>query len=226
MAGQVASYRAGLRRYVDAMTQSIEDERRRIARELHDETIQNLLAISRKLELYTASEPDPQQHKALDELRTVVVDTLQGIRQISRDLRPLILEDLGLIPALQTLVHSPGGASTLQATFEVSGTSRALSSAQELALYRMTQEALNNIRKHAEANRVWVRLAFEANRVCLTIRDDGRGFKLPTTLVELTQQGRFGLMGIQERIWALGGKLSIQSSPDHGTLVEIELPLA
>lgn len=227
MGQQVVAYRAGLRRYLDAMTQSIEDERRRIARELHDETVQNLLAVSRRLELYRASETDPQRLAGLDELQTVVSDTVKGVRQISRDLRPLILEDLGLVPALQTLLKTaePGYDAFPQVHFEARGQPGLLSPAQELALYRVAQEALNNIRKHARAGQVWVRIEFAPRWVRLSIQDNGCGFRPPGTLAELTQRSSFGLMGIQERVWSLGGRLEIQSAPDQGTRIEIELPL-
>jgi two-component system, NarL family, sensor histidine kinase UhpB len=106
MGTQISAYRVGLRRYVGAITKSQEEERLRIARELHDDTIQSLLALSRRLELYQSSESNLERREKLAELQDMATRTLVGIRQISRDLRPLILEDMGLIPALQTLVRA------------------------------------------------------------------------------------------------------------------------
>ncbi len=227
MATQMASYRAGLRRYVDALTRSQEDERRRIARELHDETIQNLLTIVRRLELLQASAPNPDRQAKLAELQALMADTVQGVRQISRDLRPPILEDLGLIPALQTLVRAAhtGQGAVPHATLEVAGQVADLSPEQELALYRVTQEALANIRRHAQATGLQVQVAFAPGLVRLEVNDDGQGFQAPAALTELAQRDSFGLLGIQERVRALGGSLSLCSAPGQGTRLTVSLPL-
>jgi signal transduction histidine kinase len=226
MAAQIASYRAGLRRYLGAMTKSQEDERRRLARELHDDTTQSLLAITRRLELYQVYETDPEKLKQLKELQGMLAETLSGIRQISRDLRPLILEDLGLVPALEMLArttHENNGL-PLQVNLDVAGKPFALTAEQELSLYRITQEALANVRKHACARQARVKLTFERKALQLVVTDNGKGFRVPGVLAELAQHGHFGLMGIQERVWAVGGSLSLQSSPDHGTEVIVTIP--
>lgn len=225
MAVQIASYRAGLRRYVGAITDSQEEERRRLARDLHDETVQSLLAIARRLELYQASETDPRRRTRLDELQTMVADTLAGVRRISRDLRPLALEDLGLVPALRALVlgaHHDGG-SRPRIRFEVSGTALGLAPEQELALYRITQEALANVFKHAQALQVRVELAFDERQARLEVSDDGIGFNPPASLADLAQQNHFGLMSMQERAWAAGGTLRIESAPGQGTRLNATL---
>jgi signal transduction histidine kinase len=226
MAAQISAYRAGLHRYVGAITKSQEDERRRIARELHDDTIQSLLAVSRRLELYQSSESDPQRSEQIEELQDMLTGTLVGIRQINRDLRPLILEDLGLIPALKALVRAAqkGDGAVPHASMETSGRQVPLNPEQELAIYRITQEALTNIRKHAHATGVMVKLAFEAGIVRLQVVDDGRGFDVPSSLTDFTQQDRFGLVGIQERVWVVGGSLTIQSSPGQGTRLLVKIP--
>jgi len=226
MAARISAYRAGLRRYVGAITKSQEDERRRIARELHDETVQSLLAISRRLELYQA-ESDPAQRKRLDELQEMVTDTLSGVRQINRDLRPLLLEDLGLIPALRQLVgqiHEGVGAIP-HAKLEAPPEPIHLDPEQELALFRIAQEALTNVRKHARATGAKITLTRDSNEVGLIIADDGEGFVVPATLNELAQEGSYGLMGIQERVWAVGGRLTIKSEPGKGTQITVVLPL-
>jgi signal transduction histidine kinase len=227
MAGQLADYRAGLRRYVGAITQSQEEERRRIARELHDETIQSLLAVLRRLELAQDSESDPDRLRRLAELQSVVTGTLEGLRQIIKDMRPLVLEDLGLVPALKDLVRAAhtGEGAVPHARLNVTGPPVDLRPEMELALYRITQEALSNVRKHARATGVRVDLAFLPGRVELEIADDGEGFAVPTSLAELGQHGRFGLMGIQERVWALEGDLSIRSETRQGTRLSVSIPV-
>lgn len=227
MAAQIASYRAGLRRYLGAMTKSQEDERRRLARELHDETTQSLLAITRRLELYQAFESDREKLKQLEELQAMLAETLGGIRQISRDLRPLILEDLGLVPALEVLTRTSreNNEAHLETNLEVTGEPFPLSPEQELSLYRITQEALANVRRHACAKQARVNLTFERKTLQLVVTDNGKGFRVPSALAELAQQGHFGLMGIQERVWAVGGSLSLQSNPGHGTEVVVTIPV-
>jgi signal transduction histidine kinase len=171
-------------------------------------------------------EEEPAKIGRLKEMLRVVGETLMGIRRISRDLRPLMLEDLGLIPALQSLIRAAreGIGSIPHIHLEVSQEPVSLSPEHELAIYRIIQEALNNIRKHAEATGVQVRLVFGIEGVTFEIEDNGKGFQLPKSLAEFTQCGNFGLMGIQERVWSLGGKLSIQSDAGRGTSICIKIP--
>ncbi len=227
MARQIETYRAGLRRYVGAITNSQEDERRRISRELHDETVQSLMAIGRRIELYEASEQDPGRLAQLSELHAMMDETVNSVRQISRDLRPLILDDLGIVPALRTLVRGvrEGDDAVPDAKLEINGTPIRLSSEQELAVYRITQETLNNVRKHAHATHVEVCLTFDVDTIRLKVTDDGRGFSLPSSLAELAEAGHFGLMGIQERVWAAGGTLAIDSQPGQGTRISATIPV-
>ena len=227
MAAQIATYRAGLRRYVGAITDSQEEERLRISRELHDETVQSLMAVGRRIELHQASEDDPRRRAQLEELHTMVDATVDGVRQISRDLRPLILDDLGLVPALRMLVRGQreGEGAVPSVRLDVTGTPVQLTPEQELALYRITQEALNNVRRHAHATSVSVTLAFQIHAVQLDVTDDGRGFTLPTEIAELAQTGHFGLMGIQERVWAAGGTLVVNAGQDRGVHISVMIPV-
>jgi len=228
MGAQISAYRVGLRRYVGAITKSQEEERLRIARELHDDTIQSLLALSRRLELYQSSENSPERREQLAELQDMATRTQVGVRQISRDLRPLMLEDMGLIPALQTLVRAArlGEGAIPHAKFETTGQQFPMSPELELALYRITQEALTNIRKHADATRIKVELCFGFGVVKLEVIDDGKGFEEPWSLTDFAQLDHFGLLGIQERVWGAGGSLSIHSSPDQGTSLIVTIPVS
>lgn len=226
MAARITTYRAGLRRYAHAITRSQEEERRRIARDLHDETTQSLLAIARRIELQQALETDPERLGRLAELQTMVGDTLRGVRQIGRDLRPLALEDLGLVPALRALIQAArtGDGAIPDARFRVTGEPITLDPEQELALYRITQEALTNIRKHAHASGVRVELIFDPESVRLETVDDGVGFELPSSLTEFAQLDSFGLIGVRERVWMLGGQLSVESTPGKGTRLIVTVP--
>jgi signal transduction histidine kinase len=228
MEEQISAYRVGLRRYVGAITKSQEEERLRIARELHDDTIQSLLALSRRLELYQSSESNLERREKLAALQAMATSTLVGIRRISRDLRPLILEDMGLIPALQTLIRAArlGDGAIPHAKFKMMGQQFSISPELELALYRITQEALTNICRHAHATGVMVELSYGSEVVKLEIADDGKGFEEPWSLTDFAQQDHFGLLGIQERVWGAGGSLSIHSSPDQGTKLIVTIPVS
>jgi signal transduction histidine kinase len=224
MIGQIARYRAGLRRYVAAITQSQEEERRRIARELHDDTIQSLVAISRRLELVQASLPDPRlAQQQVDALQGLVQDTIESVRRFSRELRPTLLEDLGLIPALRRLVRDPaldGAVSDVAIT----GSLGEVSPSVELALYRIAQEAIHNIAQHSQAHNVSVHLDMQSESIHLSVEDDGLGFAMPGGLSELAQRGNFGLMGIRERVELLGGHMDLRSEPGNGTRLQVWLP--
>lgn len=222
MIDQIARYRAGMRRYVAAVTHSQEDERKRISRDLHDDTVQSLIAIGQRLDLCRAKLSDGEEiGEDLLEVRHMVTDTVKNVRQFSRDLRPLALEDLGLIPALQYLVNELSG---IEAKLEVEGEVGKLAPEMEVAIYRVVQEALQNIRKHAGACTAVVHIVFREHNVDITVRDDGRGFEVPENISELARRGSFGVMGIEERVKLFGGAFHIFSQPGEGTRVSVILP--
>ena len=172
MAQQIQSYQAGLQSYLHAVTQAQEEERARLARELHDETIQTLTALDHKLQKLQRTlerEPEPIR-QSLDDLHNMVAGATAEVRRFSRALRPLYLEDLGLAPALELLANESGVGFTLV------GTPRRVKPDLELALYRIAQESLSNARRHAQATQVEVTLVFAPNQVRLTVSDDGVGF--------------------------------------------------
>lgn len=226
MVEQIARYRAGVRRYVAAVTHSQEEERKRIARDLHDDTVQSLIAIGQRIELCRASLDNPEEaRRQLTEIRRMVTEAIQSIRHFSRELRPMALEDLGLVPALQLLVNDLAKVEALQADLEIDGQPRGLAPELEVAIYRIVQEALQNVRKHAHASAVTVRAEFTDQRVAIAVRDNGVGFIVPPSPTDLASQGNFGLMGIEERAQLFGGQLEIHSQPGRGTELKVTLPL-
>jgi signal transduction histidine kinase len=226
MVERIGRYRAGVRRYVAAITHSQEEERKRIARDLHDDTVQSLIAIGQRIELCRASLDDPAEaREQLNDVRRMVTETIQSIRHFSRELRPLALEDLGLVPALQLLVNDLARADSLEADLEIEGQPQSLAPDLEVAIYRIVQEALQNVRKHADASKVSVLAEFTDKGVALAVRDDGIGFIVPSSPTDLASQGSFGLMGIEERAQLFGGELEIHSQPGHGTEIKVTLPL-
>lgn len=222
MARQVRHYQAALKDYLVAMTRAQEEERARLARELHDDTVQTLIALDQQLQMIQrALERDPAgAARRLGELRSMVGQAIQEIRRFSQALRPLYLEELGLVPALEMLAREAG------ATFRVTGAPRRLTNEQELALYRITQEALSNAVRHAQASHIGIEVSFTESEVRLRIEDDGVGFQVPERLADLTRAGHFGLMGMYERAQLAGGHLQVTSAPGQGTRVDVSLAFA
>jgi len=226
MVEQIARYRAGVRRYVAAITHSQEEERKRIARDLHDDTVQSLIAIGQRIELCRASLDDPEEaQEQLTDVRRMVTEAIRSIRHFSHELRPLALEDLGLVPALQLLVNDLARADSLEVDLEIDGQPQGLARDLEVAIYRIVQEALQNVHKHAYASEVRVRAEFTDEGVAIAVRDDGVGFIVPPSPTDLASQGSFGLMGIEERAQLFGGELEIHSQPGHGTELKVTLPV-
>jgi signal transduction histidine kinase len=225
MSSDIAVYRAGLRRYLGAVTQSQEDERRRVARDLHDQVIQDLIALSRNLELLQADDARPREDLA--QLQAMIRGTIEETRRIIRDLRPAALEDLGLMTAIEGLVMRAGEqqAGELRLLLDVQGQPRPLAAALEVAIYRIIQEALSNIQLHSGAHEAKLGLNFTGAVLTIEVSDDGHGFQVPDSVNRLAQLGNFGLLGIQERVWGVGGTLGIASAPGTGTRLTISIPL-
>jgi len=205
-----------MRTYVGEVTRAQEEERTRIARELHDDTAQSLVLLCRGLD--TAG-----QDEKLDELRSLAESTLEGVRRFSRDLRPSILDDLGLLPAIEWVAAEMTRRGAASASVKVEGTSRRLPAEAELVLFRIAQEALRNVEKHAGPCSVSVEVTFGSEDVTLSVTDNGQGFE-PPEAGQLAQLGKFGLLGMQERAQLLGAEISIQSRPGQGTSVRVRLP--
>jgi signal transduction histidine kinase len=212
-----------VRSYARQVTWAQEEERKRISRELHDEAAQNLVAIRRDLDAVSASSTD-RAEPALERLRALTAQTLAGLRRFSHDLRPPVLDDLGLASATESLVADVQGRSHLVVELAVTGTPQRLPADIELALFRIAQSALHNVEHHAHATRAVVALAFEPDRTRLAISDDGCGFRLPADIADLVHTGKLGLVGMYERAQLANGTLQITSAPGDGTRVQVEVP--
>lgn len=226
MAQRIQSYQTGMHDYIAAITRGQEEERQRLARELHDDTVQALIALGQRVEMAQKSLPaNPDRAtKRLAQARDMLTETLEGVRRFSSDLRPLYLEDLGFIPALEMLVREADRQETLSVYFAMAGSVRRLPPDLELAAYRIVQEALNNVTQHAHATNAHVIVRFKADHLILLVKDNGQGFEAPDLPDTLARQGHFGLMGIQERALLYGGQLTIRSAPGEGTEVTVRLP--
>jgi PAS domain S-box-containing protein len=217
---------ANLRFFLHQVTKAQEEERKRIARELHDETAQELVALSRQLDSLTSvpRKLSKQDLKLLEEIQAQVDKILEGVRRFSQDLRPSVLDDLGLLPALEWLISDLEKHFDITIGMAVMGAERRFSPEVELVLFRVAQEALRNVWKHSEASRAWVTLEFDHGKTTLSVRDNGKGFKAPRNTADLTNVGKLGLAGMEERVRLVGGKLILESKPGKGTTVTVEVP--
>ena len=215
------------RAYSSKIFESIEDERRRIGRELHDETSQSLAAALLNLDMASraAGDSSPELQERIDGTRRLVRHCLEQIKLLVHDLRPSMLDDFGLVPALrwyvQTHLADPG--LTVVTDFEM--VHARLPADVETALYRIAQESLANVVKHAAASRVELRLETQSGYAVMVVTDNGRGFD--SAEVMLDEDGRYGvgLLSIKERAGLLEGEANIVSQPGRGTSVHVVIPL-
>jgi signal transduction histidine kinase len=209
--------RDALRRIVDAQ----ELERRRLARELHDETGQALSSILLGLRALDEKVDSDVVRDAVAEVRELVVATLQDVRRLAVELRPKVLDDFGLVPALERLAQTFGDQTGISVRFEPGLADERLPAEVETALYRIVQEALTNIVKHAHARNISIVLVRRPGTVTAVVEDDGLGFA-----PERTRDGGFGLEGMRERVGLLDGRLQIESIKGSGTTIVAEVPVA
>ena len=221
MARRLQQAQQGLRDYLGALTAGQEEERHRLARELHDDTIQSLIALNQRIQLAREGAVDGATAAQLAEMERLATDTIDDLRRLTRDLRPSYLDDLGLAPALGLLARDQAAALDIPVEFAARGESRRLAPGTELAFYRIAQEALRNVGRHARAGRAAVALDFAPGRTTLTIRDDGIGFDTTERAAERALGGHFGLLGARERAEAVGARLTVKSAPGKGTVVRV-----
>ncbi len=215
-----------IRHYARQVTRAQEDERARIARELHDDTIQSLIVLARRIEAMAQGKEKgaPVATHQLRELQTLADDIIQGVRRFSRDLRPSTLDDLGLLPTLEGLAAGITEKDGIPTQFFVTGEKRRLPTETELVLFRIAQEALNNVKKHAQAQTASITVKFTPEMVEMVVQDNGKGFASADSVEELAVAGHLGLIGMRERARLLGGDLNIQTQPGRGTKVIITAP--
>jgi signal transduction histidine kinase len=198
-----------------------EEERRRIGQEIHDEPLQDLIQLYRRVADASEEEAAPIVGE-LREPNGVLAATIKNLRDIARGLRPPALDDLGLVPALRRLTQEFGERNALDVSFDLTGEVRRLNPGVELGAYRIAQQALHNVERHAAARAVKVGVNFGDRSLGIEIRDDGIGFDVNQTQADSTS---LGLLGMRERAQLLGGSLAVHSKPDFGTSVRAALPV-
>jgi two-component system sensor histidine kinase UhpB len=204
----------------------LENERRHLARELHDEIGQVLTAVKINLESVARRISDPALKEPLRDSVEITSTALAQVRRLSLDLRPAQLDDLGLVAALRGHADRQAAVGRFAAHFETRGLPKRLNTKIETACFRVSQEALTNILRHARAANVWIDLSADQNQVTLTVRDDGVGFVVEDGTNRATTGESLGLLSMEERIALIGGSLTVQSQPGKGTEVRARVPLA
>lgn len=225
MAREVEAAQESLHSYIGAITAGVENERRGLARELHDDTLQALIALNQRLQLAALNLNNAKDQASLEDVEKMVQQTMVNLRRMVRGLRPIYLEDLGLVASLEMLANETQQTHPIAMQMQVSGTECRLAPDVEMALYRMAQEAISNVVRHAEASHAWLDLAYEDRMVLLTVRDDGQGFRPPASPSDFARQGHYGLLGLYERSELIGARLNISSQVGKGTTITIRLDL-
>jgi len=217
-----------LRYYLSHITRAQEEERKRIARELHDDTSQTLYALSRQMDNFSRSnlhQGSKETTAFLRELQERLSAALQGIRRFTQELRPPMLDDLGLMATLRWQVSDLEKRIGVEVHLTTIGTERRFSTETELTIFRIAQEALRNVEKHAQASKVEAKIEFTEGRTKISICDNGKGFDSTGSLADLPREGKLGITGMEERVRLLNGNLTIASEPGKGTKVMIDIPV-
>ena len=216
-----------LRTYATYVTSAQEEERQRIARELHDETMQLVVLLCRRLDSVQASSENlpAELNDRLAEARETAEEVMRELRDFTKSLRPPILDDLGIVTSVRRLLSDLEERSEMAGHLEVEGRERRLLSDTELGLFRIAQEALHNAERHSEAAEINITFTFGEDETRLEVADNGAGFSPADALGGFAASGRLGLTSMRERAELLGGRLEIQSSPGHGTRVIALIPV-
>lgn len=214
------------RTFAEAVIQGQEQEKKRLALELHDDTIQRLIIIGQNVQLINLDANSAHLTPDIQKVESLVNESIQSIRMFIKQLRPTYLEKLGLIPTLRELINqiTENADNPISIEFETEGTPFRINGDVELSLYRIAQSATGNIIKHSGADKATLRLIFNEAYIELSIEDNGRGFDVPDD-VSLLKKANFGLMGMQERADLVGAEFSVQTAPGGGTKISIKVPI-
>lgn len=210
-----------LRNFSEGALRASEEERRRIARELHDDTAQRLATLILRVRTLAEEPSAAKRAKVLHDVRAEIVEAADGVKRLSRGLLPPELEELGLVLALQAHTRNLREAGIFRVDMELGGVDPYLDITAKLALYRIVQEAISNARRHSGATSARVVLAVEANTVVAEVQDDGSGFTLGAAV---DGHRGLGLIGMQERATMIGGRVTVDSAPGRGTRVRVVVP--
>ena len=213
------------RLYLTKVLEAQDQERKRIAHEIHDEPIQTLLAVASYADIVQSTNSEVNEKEEAGALiRKMTLETIDNLRNLTLNLRPRLLDEIGLVPALNWLVNNMNSESNIHYRLMVGGKEQKLPSQMETPIFRVIQEALNNIKKHSKANEANIDVDFTDQSLNILIIDNGQGF-LPTSVHErLILNNKMGLIGMQERVESLRGTFKIHSELNVGTNISIQIP--
>ncbi|MFA5308775.1 MAG: PAS domain S-box protein [Dehalococcoidales bacterium] len=215
-----------VRAYLQQITRAQEEERKRISRDLHDDVSPDLIILIQKLDKLSAAQRLSlvKVKENLKDIRNQAEKALEGLRATAQGLRPRVIDDLGLVAALEWIAEELERDQHIRTRVETRNMERTLPPETQILLFRIAQEALNNIRKHAGADNVNIKVDGGLKNIKMTVSDNGQGFEMPGKIEGMVSEGRLGLMGMHERARLLNGNLQIKSTPGKGTVVTVTLP--
>jgi two-component system sensor histidine kinase DegS len=219
--------RDNLRLQIHKTLMAQEEERKRIARELHDDVAQSILLLSRRLDILISGsthKPPKTPVSNLEDIQAIANEAYRSVQRYARDLRPSILDQMGLAAALNWLAEELDKELRIKTTVKADKLPP-LPSETELAMFRIAQEALNNARKHAQASKIDITVKSDSNNIKMTITDNGKGFSTPRLTGDLAKEGKLGILGMEERARLIGGNIKIKSEPGKGTIVITKVPI-
>jgi len=227
MLNRIADHTSQLQAISERAINAQEEERVRIARSLHDDTAQSISMLIIHLDRLKALLPEDASDlkRYIDDAQQVATKLLENLRKIIWDLRPSMLDDLGLFSAIRWFARTNLEKAGVKVDFYSASEVNRLPPYLETMLFRIAQEAISNILRHANASQVFIRLWAEEEQVWLEIRDDGCGFDVEKTTESVLDEKRFGLLGIQERASLVHGEVKIESSPESGTCLQVHIPV-
>jgi two-component system, NarL family, sensor histidine kinase DegS len=212
--------------YIARLVETQEAERRRIAQELHDETLQTLMVIANRADSLALSSTDEAQAAGNQWIKQEVLQTMDDLRRLSMNLRPSILDNFGLVSGVRWLVNSSNNQNPCDLDISVIGEEKKMSSLSEVTVFRVAQEAINNIQKHARAETGTITLEFMDDHLLLEVIDDGVGFHPPERLVTFVGESKLGIIGMEQRVVSIGGRMILGSNPGGGTRIWASIPYA
>ena len=211
-----------LRNFSEGALRASEEERQRIARELHDDTAQRLATLILRVRMLAHEPDDHRRSRLLDQVRQEIVDAADGVKRMARGLRPPEIEELGLEMAVRAHIRTLRESGIFDVDLEATSVDEHLDDTAKLALYRIIQESLSNARRHSGVDRASVHLGVEGGNVVVEVSDRGSGMR---TSPQVSADGGLGLVGMEERATMIGGRILIDSTPSEGTRVRVTVPV-
>jgi signal transduction histidine kinase len=210
--------------YIARLVETQEAERRRIAQEIHDDTLQTLMAIANKSESLASSDDLDACRRGSAWIKEEILKTTYDLRRLSMNLRPSILDHFGLVSGIEWLANRANSYNSCEFEVQVEGEERELPELTVVTVFRVVQEAMQNVQRHAKASTATITLSYDSDCLRLTVHDDGIGFEQPQRLSTYAKEGKLGIIGIEHRILSVGGTTELESSSGEGVTLTASIP--